>query len=1041
MESHDDYGLPRPPLNSSRRRLRRAMLALAGGGLTAAGLGGPLSGGALAATALAASAGTPAGTGGSTEDTVTSSSASTPAPSGPAQGGGAGETTTTTTASTPAAPTSTATSPTATATPAPTPTPAAGSAAGATPTAPSGPAGNPSSPAASAPTVVVQRTQPARPKRRGSKTGAQGGSSAQGQQGTGAQQGTGGLTAGKGAGGNSPATVPPGTPNGVAQPPQVVAAQAGTLASLLGQSTVSAQALEFYRVPLFLLPIYQAAGIQYGVPWQILAAINEVETDYGNDLSVSTAGAVGWMQFMPETWLQYGVDALGAGYADPYNPVDAIFAAARYLHAAGASSNLHTAILAYNHSEAYVESVLLRAKLIAAYPQSVIATLTGLTEGRLPVAGARIVQDPASVAPAVSSSSATAGAVAVEDAAAGASFGTAGSAPGASGAAAGAASGTGSQAAGTGSQGAGTQGSTSGAPTPGSTDAPTPAAAASGLNLPASPAASAQGSTATGSGKSRKPQEELHFVDLLGTPGEAVTAVEDGRIVKLGRSHRLGNYLALQDIYGDIFTYAGLGSIAPRYHVADLADPADSGHSAANAGQKSAAQAPDSARGTTGVVATPAVPLPLAAAAAKASAHAPKPALPASAGSQPPLTLHVKVPHARAVEPEAEEQPAAGSGAVPAGMGKVRLYAHPGNPVARVAAVRAAQNSARDARGPWLPLRVGSVVSQGTVLGHLKGLPGQSAAALNVPPGSQAVGSLGAAGAARTVRLRFAIRPAGDSTTVDAQPILRNWRQLDVALHPKGSKGTLDLLDATAAQVFLMSQSELERTVLSDSGIDLGGCGRQDVASGAVDGRVLAVLEFLSRSGLRPTVSAMRCSEGRLAAASSVDAAHRQGTAVDISAINGIAIAGHQGAGSITDLTIRTLLTLQGRFQPRQILSLMKYPDARNTLADATQWNHIHVDFRPLAAALAPNPAASATVAHSAGAAGQPAPAPQAVTPELSAAQWDALVARIGSLQEPTVSAKPSASAIRDPQAAAGNRGLGSGALPFGSGSESGSEE
>ena len=31
------------------------------------------------------------------------------------------------------------------------------------------------------------------------------------------------------------------------------------------------------------------------------------------------------------TWLQYGVDALNAGYADPYNPVDAIFAAARYL--------------------------------------------------------------------------------------------------------------------------------------------------------------------------------------------------------------------------------------------------------------------------------------------------------------------------------------------------------------------------------------------------------------------------------------------------------------------------------------------------------------------------------------------------------------------------------------------------------------------------------------------------------------------------------------------------------------------------------------
>ena len=48
------------------------------------------------------------------------------------------------------------------------------------------------------------------------------------------------------------------------------------------------QALAFYRIPLFLLPIYKAAAVQYGVPWQILAAINEIETDYGTDLSVST---------------------------------------------------------------------------------------------------------------------------------------------------------------------------------------------------------------------------------------------------------------------------------------------------------------------------------------------------------------------------------------------------------------------------------------------------------------------------------------------------------------------------------------------------------------------------------------------------------------------------------------------------------------------------------------------------------------------------------------------------------------------------------
>src|SRR4029453_9717747 len=47
-----------------------------------------------------------------------------------------------------------------------------------------------------------------------------------------------------------------------------------------------------FRVPPFLLPIYQAAGIEYGVRWEVLAAINEIETDYGRNLNVSSAGAV-----------------------------------------------------------------------------------------------------------------------------------------------------------------------------------------------------------------------------------------------------------------------------------------------------------------------------------------------------------------------------------------------------------------------------------------------------------------------------------------------------------------------------------------------------------------------------------------------------------------------------------------------------------------------------------------------------------------------------------------------------------------------------
>jgi hypothetical protein len=149
-----------------------------------------------------------------------------------------------------------------------------------------------------------------------------------------------------------------------------------------------------FRIPPFLLPIYQAAGVQYGIRWEVLAAINEIETDYGRNLNVSSAGAVGWMQFIPSSWRAYGVDANRDGEKDPYNPVDAIFAAGRYLKAAGGDSNLRRAIFAYNHADWYVDSVLMRARLIAGMPADVIGSVTGMTQGHFPVhAEARYADD------------------------------------------------------------------------------------------------------------------------------------------------------------------------------------------------------------------------------------------------------------------------------------------------------------------------------------------------------------------------------------------------------------------------------------------------------------------------------------------------------------------------------------------------------------------------------------------------------------------------------------------------------------------------
>ncbi len=88
---------------------------------------------------------------------------------------------------------------------------------------------------------------------------------------------------------------------------------------------------------------------------------------------------------MPATWRAYGVDANRDGIKDPYNPVDAIFAAARYLKAAHADTDLRAGIWAYNHADWYVDSVLLRARMIGGLPADFVGSLTGLTQARFPV--------------------------------------------------------------------------------------------------------------------------------------------------------------------------------------------------------------------------------------------------------------------------------------------------------------------------------------------------------------------------------------------------------------------------------------------------------------------------------------------------------------------------------------------------------------------------------------------------------------------------------------------------------------------------------
>jgi hypothetical protein len=505
---------------------------------------------------------------------------------------------------------------------------------------------------------------------------------------------------------------------------------------------------------------------------------------------------------------------------------------------------------------------------------------------------------------------------------------------------------------------------------------------ASGTSQVPSPAQAGQAATAK-TARAKAPKLTLptsqQFATLEGSAKAPVVAVQDGRVVALGRSTQLGHYVVLEDAYGDFFTYAGLGSVATRYRLPDTHLPANTA--------------------------------PTAAAAASQTAAGPTPSQAASAGSQQPQTLQAKASaSSKPVAPPAPEPEEEATSAT-AGPGKVLMFAHPGNPDARIAAARFRRPAPKPAypKG-WGPLQVGSVVSQGVTLGT-------STASANGTTGS----------------LRFAIRPAGDSAAVDPRPLLQNWEQLQHALHPQGAKGSSGLVGATASDVFLLTKEELERAALADPGIELPSCARHEVITGRVDSRVLALLLFLSRNGLTPSVSAIRCAPASSAPQTRSPLA--QGEGVDISKISGVPIAEHQGAGTITDLTIRTLLTLQGRFAPHSIVSLMRYPGAPTTDAKPDHASYVGIDFLPEKPTLA-GQAATAAAAHSAGA-GATAPSPFAVSlglgaagsssrPSLSTSQWNQLLSRIGALQQPTVPTKPSASAIQDQQASAGKPSQGS---------------
>ncbi len=231
------------------------------------------------------------------------------------------------------------------------------------------------------------------------------------------------------------------------------------------------------------------------------------------------------------------------------------------------------------------------------------------------------------------------------------------------------------------------------------------------------------------------------------------------------------------------------------------------------------------------------------------------------------------------------------------------------------------------------PLVPGVQVLAGTVLGHLGAAgEGEGAQAPASAPGQPAL-----AGAAEPHML-FQIRPAGaGAPLIDPKPILDGWVRLEETsvFRAKGENPFL-ATSPTVGQVLLASKPQLEQLLLRDPGVHLPRCERGAVRAGEVDRRVLAALEFLSVSGLSPTVSAAGCAHGASSAGVGNAIGAAAGDAVDISGVDGTPVAGHEGPDSVTDIAVRRLLRLQGTMKPAQIVSAEQLPGHRQH-ADAAR--------------------------------------------------------------------------------------------------------
>jgi len=685
-----------------------------------------------------------------------------------------------------------------------------------------------------------------------------------------------------------------------------------------------------FEIPPFLLPIYQACGSEYGIPWEVLASINRAETTFGTNVGDSSAGAMGWMMFMPASWAEWGVDANGDKIKDPYNPVDAICAAGNYLEYFGYAEDPYEAIFAYNHADWYVQLILEYAQIYSAIPPEMISALTGLTEGaRFPIA------------------------------------------------------------------------------------------AESSYEGEISTEAARKEGTASQDVSSSADRTAIAIQSEGGAP---VIAVNDGEITDIDSET---GTVVLEDVYGNRYSYAGLGSIASVHPVPQHEDSGDT--------QPSVEDAPPAANDDADAS--------LEMGTAKASEKPAPQTAQADSQVQPEALDSEQEISEVLVDPDAAAQAAANQAAgvtddtsdEPMNVAEDRR-AEQEQLSAQSDAARETMNT-EDMRGrtyasPLRPSNQNRATIQGqstrtsptavAMSGGVEGKPGdyliydgskagvyrfKEGTAILKPlrKGSKVIAGtvLGRLTEQTSSSLTFSIQPGGEDTPqIDPKPFLDGWRLLAETniYNAQGKNRFADRLGVGG--VLLLSKSALQRRVLADENISLPECDRQYIAGGAIDRRVLAALAFASEKGYELLITSMYCGREVSITTSGNISNHSNASAADIAAINGeVVTAASQGPGSLTDQLAREFLSLQGIMAPDEVITLLAYPQPAG-FAMGDHDDHLHIGYSASGDANVPGGSVQST---------------------LGAEQWTKLTERLGQITNPEVPTAPSDDALPAEKSDQGN--------------------